>query len=64
LAERLVERALQVGGTASGEHGIGLAKLKFLRAEHGDAAVELMKTLKRAMDPKGILNPGKLGQAG
>ncbi|PTX04238.1 FAD-binding oxidoreductase [Pararhodobacter aggregans] len=64
LAERLVERALQVGGTASGEHGIGLAKLKYLRAEHGDAAVELMKTLKRAMDPKGILNPGKLGQAG
>ncbi len=64
LSDRLVERALKVGGTASGEHGIGLGKLKFLRAEHGDAAVELMKTLKAAVDPRGIMNPGKLGQAG
>ncbi|MCW1932018.1 FAD-binding oxidoreductase [Pararhodobacter zhoushanensis] len=64
LAERLVERALTVGGTASGEHGIGTGKLKFLRAEHGDAAVDLMKTLKSAIDPKGLMNPGKLGQGG
>jgi FAD/FMN-containing dehydrogenases len=64
LSDRLVERALKVGGTASGEHGIGLGKLKFLRAEHGDAAVELMKRIKAAIDPDGIMNPGKMGQAG
>lgn len=63
LAERLVERALAVGGTASGEHGIGLVKLKFMRKEHGDA-VDVMKRIKAALDPLGIMNPGKMGQEG
>ncbi len=64
MAERLVERALKVGGTAAGEHGIGMEKLKFMRTEHGDDAVEAMKAIKTALDPKGIFNPGKMGDAG
>ncbi len=63
LADRLVERALKVGGTASGEHGIGIAKLKFMRKEHG-AAVDVMKRIKAALDPLGIMNPGKMGAEG
>ncbi|WP_309082963.1 FAD-linked oxidase C-terminal domain-containing protein [Chelativorans sp.] len=63
LSDRLVERALAVGGTASGEHGIGIAKLKFMRREHG-AAVDVMKRIKAALDPAGIMNPGKMGQEG
>lgn len=61
LGERLVERALAVGGTASGEHGIGTEKLKFMRREHGEA-VDVMKRIKVALDPTGIMNPGKMGQ--
>ncbi|MCG6859024.1 MAG: FAD-binding protein [Salaquimonas sp.] len=64
MAKRLVERALADGGTASGEHGIGIEKLKFMRAEHGDEAVEAMKRIKRALDPRGIMNPGKMGDKG
>ncbi len=64
LAERLnaqlVRRALALGGTCSGEHGIGLHKQDFLREEAGDDAIDLMRTLKHALDPKGILNPGKI----
>ncbi len=63
LADLLVERALEVGGTASGEHGIGISKLKFMRKEHG-AAVDVMKRIKAALDPLGIMNPGKMGQEG
>ncbi len=58
-----MERALAVGGTASGEHGLGLGKLKFMRKEHG-AAVDIMKRIKQALDPLGIMNPGKMGQEG
>lgn len=63
LADLLVGRALEVGGTASGEHGVGIGKIKFLRKEHGDA-VDVMKKIKSALDPTGIMNPGKMGQEG
>jgi D-lactate dehydrogenase (cytochrome) len=59
LNERLVMRALRLGGTCSGEHGVGTGKLKYLEAEHGPA-LELMRTLKRAFDPENRMNPGKL----
>jgi D-lactate dehydrogenase (cytochrome) len=58
LAKKVSQRAIAMGGTCTGEHGIGMHKLEALVAEHGDA-VELMKTLKRALDPRNILNPGK-----
>jgi len=58
LAQKVSRRAIAMGGTCTGEHGIGMHKLQALVAEHGDA-VELMKTLKRALDPRNILNPGK-----
>ncbi|GGL79602.1 FAD-binding oxidoreductase [Wenxinia marina] len=64
LAERLYQRTMDMGGTFSGEHGVGISKLKYLRREHGDATVEAMKALKAALDPAGIMNPGKLGQEG
>lgn len=59
LANRMAERALRLGGTVSGEHGIGLGKLGHMAAEHG-AGWAVMGTIKRALDPLGILNPGKL----
>ncbi|MFF3568871.1 FAD-binding oxidoreductase [Nocardia jiangxiensis] len=59
FSDAVVRHALAVGGTASGEHGIGLAKKKYLRDEHG-AAVEVMTGLKHALDPHGLLNPGKI----
>jgi D-lactate dehydrogenase (cytochrome) len=58
--ERLVERALAMEGTCTGEHGVGQKKMKHLEAEHGPEALDLMRTLKRAIDPDDIMNPGKI----
>lgn len=59
LSERLVQRSLKFGGTCSGEHGVGLGKMKYLKAEHGEA-LDVMRTIKRALDPQNLMNPGKL----
>jgi D-lactate dehydrogenase (cytochrome) len=58
--KRMVQRALDMGGTCTGEHGIGLGKLKHMRNEHGDGAIETMKAIKQALDPQNIMNPGKV----
>ncbi len=58
--DRLVKRALAMGGTCTGEHGVGQKKIKYLELEHGAEAVALMRTIKRALDPQNILNPGKI----
>lgn len=58
--DEVFDVALKLGGTLSGEHGIGIAKKKYLRNELGDSGIEVMKRLKRALDPDNILNPGKL----
>jgi len=60
LDHRMVQRALDMGGTCTGEHGIGMGKLKHMRNEHGDGAVEVMKAIKAALDPQNIMNPGKV----
>ena len=51
--------ALRMGGTCSGEHGVGLGKMKYLQAEHGDA-LDVMRTIKQALDPDDLMNPGKM----
>ncbi len=58
--QRLMETVVALGGSISGEHGIGLAKTPFLRIQHSPAQVRAMQAVKRALDPKGILNPGKM----
>jgi D-lactate dehydrogenase (cytochrome) len=60
LNDKLVQRAIELGGTCTGEHGVGYGKSRFLRAEHGEGAVEVMRLLKAALDPQGIMNPGKV----
>ncbi|MEA2885060.1 MAG: hypothetical protein QOH32_4316 [Bradyrhizobium sp.] len=57
---RLVERAQRMGGTCTGEHGIGQGKQKYLRAELGPEAIDAMRAVKQALDPHNILNPGKI----
>ena len=59
FAERLVERAQSMGGTCSGEHGVGSGKKKYLRAEHGEG-LEVMRMVKSALDPENRMNPGKV----
>jgi D-lactate dehydrogenase (cytochrome) len=60
LNARVVQRALAMDGTCSGEHGVGLHKMGFLVDEAGEDSIRLMRTIKRAFDPKNILNPGKI----
>jgi D-lactate dehydrogenase (cytochrome) len=59
FAAKLVERAQSMGGTCTGEHGVGLGKKKYLFAEHGEA-LDVMRAVKRTLDPDNRMNPGKI----
>jgi D-lactate dehydrogenase (cytochrome) len=58
--KRLIERAIAMEGTCTGEHGVGQGKMKYLPAEHGEAVLDIMRGLKQTFDPRGIMNPGKI----
>ncbi|HVE54622.1 MAG TPA: FAD-linked oxidase C-terminal domain-containing protein, partial [Ramlibacter sp.] len=60
LNHDLVARALALGGTCTGEHGVGLHKMDFLVTETGAGAIDVMRSIKRSLDPKNIMNPGKI----
>ena len=60
LDRRIVSRALDLGGSCSGEHGVGQGKREFLEREHGTDALAVMRQVKAALDPRGIMNPGKV----
>ena len=60
LDRKIVARALALGGSCSGEHGVGIGKREFLPREHGEQALSVMRAIKDALDPRGILNPGKM----
>jgi D-lactate dehydrogenase (cytochrome) len=60
INERIVQRALRMGGTCSGEHGVGLHKMGFLIEEHGEDGIDVMRSIKHALDPNNIMNPGKI----
>lgn len=60
VSNRMVERALRMEGTCTGEHGIGIGKQKYLAREHGEAALNVMRAIKHALDPDNLMNPGKI----
>jgi glycolate oxidase len=60
-ADRIHRAAMELGGTVSSEHGIGLARAEYLQEQMGMEAFSVMRSIKKALDPKGILNPGKMG---
>ena len=60
LNDKVIKRALALGGAASGEHGVGVGKMKHMLAEHGPAHLETQRSIKRALDPRNIMNPGKV----
>ena len=60
MSQRLIEATLAAGGTCTGEHGVGRGKKKYLAAQYGAPAVDAMRNIKRALDPRGFLNPGKV----
>ena len=60
INDNLIKRTLDMGGTCSGEHGVGYGKMKYLKRQYGDGAVEMMRRVKRGLDPFNIMNPGKI----
>jgi D-lactate dehydrogenase (cytochrome) len=58
--DRLIRRTLEVGGTCTGEHGVGYGKAHYLESQYGSGAVEMMRAIKQAVDPHNIMNPGKV----
>jgi glycolate oxidase len=60
-SEELFKKSIELGGTLTGEHGIGLAKIPFMHLEHDETSMDVMQSLKRLFDPNNILNPGKMG---
>jgi len=60
INQRIVRRALAMDGTCTGEHGVGLHKMGFMREEHGNDALAVMRAIKHALDPHNLMNPGKI----
>lgn len=60
MEDQLIDRVLACGGTVSGEHGIGLGRIRHVKKEHGDVYMDLMRRIKQAVDPHCIMNPGKI----